>query len=99
MHKEGSLGSSNVRRSVGRTTLTVASLMVALTMVIGIGSLAYSFEEDITSWIDTALGGDLYVRSPLTMRESFGRQLASVPGVAAVTPARYINVRVSPDLS
>jgi putative ABC transport system permease protein len=93
--QEGSLGSSNVRRSVGRTTLTVASLMVALTMVIGIGSLAYSFEEDITSWIDTALGGDLYVRSPLTMRESFGRQLASVPGVAAVTPARYIDVRVS----
>jgi putative ABC transport system permease protein len=94
--QEGSLGSSNVRRSVGRTTLTVASLMVALTMVIGVGSLAYSFERDITDWIDTALGGDLYVRSPLTMRESFGRQLAAVPGVAAVTPARYIEVRISP---
>ena len=94
--QEGSLGSSNVRRSVGRTTLTVASLMVALTMVIGVGSLAYSFEQDITAWIDTALGGDLYVRSPLTMRESFGRQLAAVPGVAAVTPARYIEVRLSP---
>jgi putative ABC transport system permease protein len=94
--QEGSLGSSNVRRSVGRTTLTVASLMVALTMVIGVGSLAYSFEQDITAWIDTALGGDLYVRSPLTMRESFGRQLAAVQGVAAVTPARYIEVRLSP---
>jgi putative ABC transport system permease protein len=70
--------------------------MVALTMVIGVGSLAYSFEEDITAWIDTALGGDLYVRSPLGMRESFGRQLAAVPGVAAVTPARYIDVRLSP---
>jgi putative ABC transport system permease protein len=95
-HNEGALGSSNVSRSVGRTTLTVASLMVALTMVIGIGSMAYSFERDITGWIDTALGGDLYVRSPAPMRESFGRQLLAVPGVAAFTPARYIDVRLSP---
>ncbi len=94
-NNEGSIGSSNVRRSVGRTTLTVASLMVALTMVIGIGSLAYSFEQDINAWIDTALGGDLYVRAPIPMRESFGRQLANVPGVAAVTPARYVTVRLS----
>jgi putative ABC transport system permease protein len=93
---EGAIGSSNVRRAVGRTALTVASLMVALTMVIGIGSLAYSFEQDITNWIDTALGGDLYVRSPVLMRESFGNQLAAVPGVASVTPARYFEVRISP---
>lgn len=93
-NNEGSLGSSNVRRSVGRTTLTVAALMVALTMVIGIGSLAYSFEQDITQWIDTALGGDLYVRSPVPLRESFNNQLANVPGVEAITAARYISVQV-----
>ena len=44
---EGALGSANVRRAVGRTTLTVASLMVALTMIISIKSLAYSFESDL----------------------------------------------------
>jgi putative ABC transport system permease protein len=92
---EGALGSANVQRAVGRTTLTVASLMVALTMVIGIGSLAYTFEEDITTWIDTALGGDLYVRSPLTMREGVGAQLAGVAGVEVVSPARYIDVRAA----
>lgn len=93
-NSEGSLGSANVRRSVGRTTLTVASLMVALTMVIGIGSLAYSFEQDITGWIDTALGGDLYVLAPVPLRENFGRQLSSLPGVEAVTPARYVSVQM-----
>jgi putative ABC transport system permease protein len=30
------------------------------------------------------------------MREAFGRQLLAVPGVAAATPARYIDVRLSP---
>ncbi|MBM3143856.1 MAG: ABC transporter permease [Chloroflexi bacterium] len=95
---EGSIGSSNVRRSVGRTALTVASLMVALAMIIGVGSLAYAFEVDMGAWIDTALGGDLYVRSPLVMRETFGRQLANIPGVEAVTPSRYLFVRIAAEM-
>lgn len=93
--REGALGSANVRRSVSRTALTVASLMVALTMIISINSLAYSFKEDMTAWIVNALGGDLYVRSPIVMRESFGRQLASVDGVQVVTPTRIILVRAA----
>jgi len=93
---EGALGSANVRRSVMRTTLTVASLMVALTMIIAINSLAFSFQQDMTFWIENALGGDLYVRSPITMRQSFARQLENIPGVQAVTPTRIISLRAAP---
>jgi putative ABC transport system permease protein len=93
---EGALGSANVRRAVGRTTLTVASLMVALTMIISIESLAYSFESDLQSWIDNALGGDLYVRAPLPMRESFASQLQSVPGVQTASPARVLTIQAAP---
>lgn len=94
--QEGAIGSANVRRAIGRTTLTVASLMVALTMIISIESLAYSFEVDLKHWIDNALGGDLYVRAPLPMRESFGLRLEAVPGVEAVAPARILDVRAVP---
>lgn len=93
---EGALGSANVRRAVGRTTLTVASLMVALTMIISIESLAYSFKSDLQDWIDNALGGDLYVRAPLPMRLSFANQLRSVSGVQTVTPTRILTVRAAP---
>ncbi|MBN1147055.1 MAG: ABC transporter permease [Anaerolineales bacterium] len=93
---EGALGSANVRRSIGRTTLTVASLMVALTMIISIESLAYSFEQDMQSWIQNALGGDLYLRAPLPLRESFGRKLGGVPGVEAVTATRVLEIKVPP---
>lgn len=93
---EGAIGSANIHRSVGRTTLTVASLMVALTMIIGINSIAYSFEFDMSNWIDHALGGDLYVRAPIPMRESFALQLQAVPGVEVVTPSRVITVRAAP---
>jgi hypothetical protein len=89
---EGQLGSANIRRSVGRTTLTVASLMVALTAIIGVGSLAYSFEQDMVAWVDTALGGDLYVFA--YDRHFVLRQAGESPGVAAVTPVRYLTVRM-----
>lgn len=93
---EGAIGSANIRRALGRTTLTVASLMVALTMIIAIQSLAFSFKSDMQDWIDNALGGDLYVRAVLPMRESFAKQLLSVPGVTAITPIRVIDVQVAP---
>ena len=92
---EGAIGSANVRRSVIRTTLTVASLMVALTMIISITSVSYSFRKDMGEWIDSVLGGDLYVRGAVPMRESFGRILQAVEGVAVVTPTRVVNVRAA----
>jgi putative ABC transport system permease protein len=93
---EGLLGASNVRRAVNRTALTVASLMIGLAMVIAVNSLSTAFTSDITSWVDNALGGDLFVRAPIPMREQFARQLASVPGVQSVTPVRYFNVKIAP---
>ncbi len=93
---EGALGSANVRRSASRTALTVASLMIALTMIISIHSMAFSFKQDMNSWITNALGGDLYVRSPIPMRLSFIRQLLALPGVQMVTPVRILLVRIAP---
>ena len=93
---EGRIGSANVSRAAGRTTLTVASLMVALTMIISIGSQAFSFRSDIETWIDNALGGDLYVRSPVPMRESFQRQLENIAGVEVASPGRYLRIRAAP---
>jgi putative ABC transport system permease protein len=93
---EGVLGSGNVRRATGRTALTVAALLVGIAMVIATSSLAGAFTHDLTTWVETALGGDLYVRAPLPMREQFERQLASVPGVRAVTKIRYFTIKAAP---
>ncbi len=93
--REGAIGTGNVQRSIGRTTLTVAALIVALAMIVGIGSMSVSFESDFTGWINAALGGDLYVSSPVRLRSSFVRQLEGLPGVAAATPARFYLTQVS----
>lgn len=90
---EGRLGAANIHRSVSRTTLTVASLMVALIMIIGINSLAYSLKMDIQTWTNSAMAGDLYLSSVETFRPSFTQSLLEVPGIKAASPASYLQVK------
>ncbi len=69
--REGLIGAGNIQRSRGRTSLTVAALMVGVSMVISIGAMSRSFQKDIDAWVDTSVGGDLIVRSPLHMQIGF----------------------------
>ena len=94
---EGRLGAGNIERSRGRASLTVAALMTGIAMVISIGAMSRSFQTDIDSWVNSAVGGDLIVRSPVPMRIDFGSRLETIPGVLAVTPARYFGVRPAQD--
>lgn len=91
---EGRLGSGNVNRARGRTTLTVAALMVGISMVVGINGLTNSFEQDIQAWVDSALGGDLFVRSPLRMKTDVESRLLSLDEVTGVTRSRYVASRM-----
>lgn len=91
---EGRLGSSNINRAQGRTTLTVAALMVGISMVVGINGLTTSFEADIGEWIDTSLAGDLFVQSPLHMRPDVESRLLALDEVVAVTKSRYVASRM-----
>lgn len=96
---EGRIGSGNVQRSRLRTALTVAALMVGATMVIGLGEMSHSFRQDILAWVDTAIGGDLYVRSISPMRPELGRRIAgTIPGIEAITSSTSLETRlVEPD--
>ncbi len=91
----GSLGAMNVRRSVIRTMVTVASLSISLIMIIEVDSLVFVLKRDVSSWLDNALGADLLIRAPYPMQQSFARKLESVPGVLAASPTRVIQVQVA----
>lgn len=91
---EGALGSTNVVRSILRTTLTVASLMVSLIMIIGVGSMSKVITRDVESWIENALGGDILVNAQEPQRQALIEKLVSIPGVRVVSPLRVMEVRV-----
>jgi len=65
---EGQLGSRNVQRARLRTALTVAALMSGVAMVLSIRAITAAFSQDIGSWIQKYIGGDVYVHSSLNMR-------------------------------
>jgi putative ABC transport system permease protein len=95
---EGRLGAGNVRRARARTALTVAALMIGIAMIIGIQTMTRSFETDLDHWVATAVGGDLYIRSPQPMREEFGTRLLDEKAVIAVSPITYQRTRhIPPD--
>ena len=93
----GSLGARNVRRTVIRTMVTVASLAISLVMIIEVNSLVYVLKQDVSDWLDNALGADLLIRAPHPMQQSFARELESIAGVQASSPSRVIQVKVAGD--
>jgi putative ABC transport system permease protein len=96
--REGQLGSRNLERSRWRTALTVAALMIGVAMILSIRAVTSAFDTDLRNWIDVYIGGDLFVYSSLPMKNDLQAKLATVPGVQAVTPIRYLDVkRVKPN--
>jgi len=91
--EEGALGSRNIQRARLRTALTVAALMVGVAMILSIRAVSDAFGQDISNWIQRYIGGDLYVHSNLNMRSELGNQLASIEGVQAVAPVRYLDIK------
>ncbi len=94
--RTGQIGSSNIRRSRQRTTLTVAALMIGIAMIIVVWAMTLSFKGDLDEWLEGYIGGDLYVTSNIAMGTDVWRRLESVNGVAAATPSRYFEVEWQP---
>ena len=91
---EGRIGSRNVNRAVGRTTVTVGALTMGVLMFIVLGTQSASMTADVRSWMDAALQGDLFVSSFQPMRLNLAEELATVEGVSRVMPMRFQQARV-----
>jgi putative ABC transport system permease protein len=92
----GRLGSTNIQRAKQRTTLTVAALMVGVSMIIVVWAMTGSFKSDLDEWLKGYIGGDLYVSSSLPMRKDLWNRISAVEGVASVAPVHYFNVQWQP---
>jgi putative ABC transport system permease protein len=90
--RSGRLGSSNVKRARQRTSLTVAALMIGVSMIIIVWAMTLSFKADLDEWLKGFIGGDLYVSSSIQMGNDVRRRIESVEGVDTVSPARYFEI-------
>ncbi len=97
---EGRLAADNVTRGANKSAVTVASLMVGLSMVMGSAILTTSFRHSIQTWIEQTVPADLFITSNANMGGiknqpvdfALAAEIAKLPGVASVDTVRLRNV-------
>ncbi len=94
------LGASNLGSAIRRNGVAVASLMVAIAMMVSVAILIGSFRTTVLAWADDTIKADLFVR-PLGLQDAsydarFSPRVAAtirrVPGVASVDTFRAISI-------
>ena len=55
------LAAQNLSRSIHRNAVTVAALMAAIAMTVGISVMVYAFRRTVEVWIDHAIVADLFI--------------------------------------
>jgi putative ABC transport system permease protein len=60
----GGMASRGVVTSLSRTAPALASLVIAVAVVVGLGIMIQSFRGSVVRWLDVTLQADLYVSAP-----------------------------------
>lgn len=96
----GRMASGMVIRSLSRTGVAVAALMVSLSVAIGVGIMIASFRSTVVDWLGLTLRADVYISAPVvsgtrptaSLSEGLADTIAAVPGVDAVETVRTVTV-------
>jgi putative ABC transport system permease protein len=96
----GRLAAGTVTKSVSRTGVAIAALMVAVSATIGVSLMIASFRSTVQDWLNTTLRADIYIGAPAaggarnerTLSAEVPARVAAVPGVVAVETLRSVRV-------
>lgn len=83
----GDIGIRNIERSRNRTMLTVAALMVGVSMIVATQGITGSFKADLMEWMDAYLGGDIFINSSIPVTLDVREEMEAISGVETVSPA------------
>jgi putative ABC transport system permease protein len=93
---EERLARTSVLRDRSRAALTVGSLTVGLAMIVALGGVGQHARLAAGAWIADVVPGDLVVTSifPRALEEGVDETLASLPGVASVSPVATFDLAI-----
>ena len=60
----GRMASRNIVRSISRTSVAIAALMVAVSVIIGVSVMISSFRGTVSQWLDNTFQADVYISAP-----------------------------------
>ena len=62
----GKMAPRDINRSLSRTSIAIASLMVAVSVIVGVSVMVGSFRGTVVQWLDQTLQADIYITPPST---------------------------------
>jgi putative ABC transport system permease protein len=62
----GRLAPRDILRSLSRTSVAIAALMVSVSVIVGVSIMVGSFRGTVVQWLDQTLQADIYVSPPTT---------------------------------
>ena len=95
-----SMAAKGVSASLSRTGVAIASLTIAVSITVGIGTMVQSFRGTVERWLDTTLAADIYISPPslvssqvrATVRPEVLDKLLALPGIESHTTFRSVQV-------
>ncbi len=94
----GRVAARTVVKTLSRTSVAIAALMVAVSVTIGVSVMIASFRATLTNWLDLTLLADIYISAPAigqtppTLSPDWLARVAAVRGVADVESLRRVVV-------
>ena len=90
----------NIMRSLSRTSAAIAALMVAVSVIIGVGVMIVSFRLTVEQWLDEILQADIFVSAPalgpnrnnVALEPALLEKLTSFPDIGGFSTNREVEV-------
>ncbi len=95
----GVMAPRDIVRSLSRTSVTIAALMLSVSVIIGVSIMIDSFRNTVVNWLDNILAADIYIspagqeaRVEGEIDPAFIVQVGQMEGVTHVTLLRAVTV-------
>ena len=88
----GQIAAANIRTNLSRTAVAIAAFMIALSMLVGLGSMIGSFRSSVQWWMKSQLAADLYVApsADIEVPEAFYEAIKNIRGIAGIDTYRNV---------
>ena len=90
----------DITRSLSRTSVAIAALMVAVSVIVGVGLMISSFRLTVERWLTDLLQADIFVSAPSLISDQTTyplphgvvEKLETFPGIAQIATSRLVDV-------
>jgi putative ABC transport system permease protein len=98
----GRMAPRTVVRTLSRTSVAVAALMVSVSVIIGVGVMISSFRATVELWLDDVLQADIFVSPPSlnasqilsALDPAVIQELAAYPGITGYATTRNVDTAI-----